>query len=214
MTRTQKRALAAQIARAKADAEAARWAGWRAAAGVARERWAAASPVLDSHPYLARKGVQGYCLRREGDALLVPLRDADGVLWGLQTIAPDGVKRFLAGGRVKGLFHAIGEPCAGIVVCEGYTTGASLHDHLQAIAGPHYVACAMNAGNLGPVATALARRHPGAEFIIAADNDAHLTPNVGLDKAKAAAQSIGARVLTLPTPGDWNDVLTGKAVAS
>jgi len=213
LTPAQRRALAAQVARAKADAAAAREAAWQRVAEGARERWGAASPCLGGHPYLEAKRVRPYGLRLEGQSLLVPLRDADGVLWSLQTIAPDGAKRFAAGGRVKGLFHAIGEPCGRIVVCEGYATGASLYAALQGSVGPHLVACALNAGNLAPVAEALARRHPRAALTIAADNDAHTPGNPGLAKATAAASAIGAKVLVPPGPGDWNDYLSGAAHA-
>jgi putative DNA primase/helicase len=213
LTRPQRQALAAQVARARADAEAAREAAWRRVAEGARERWGKALACLGGHPYLTRKRVAAYGLRLEGPNLLLPLRDADGVLWSLQTIAPDGTKRFLPGGRVKGLFHAIGPPCPRIVVCEGYATGASLYAHLEPIAGPHLVACALNAGNLAPVAQALARKYPKAALTIAADNDAHTPGNPGLTKAQAAACAVGARVLVPPGPGDWNDYLSGATPA-
>jgi putative DNA primase/helicase len=135
------------------------------------------------------------------------------VLWSLQTIAPDGAKRFLPGGRVKGLFHAIGPPCPRIVVCEGYATGASLYEALQGPVGPHLVACALTAGNLAPVAQALARKYPRAALTIAADNDARTPGNPGLAKATAAASAIGAKVLVPPLPGDWNDYLSAPASA-
>jgi putative DNA primase/helicase len=213
LTRPERRALADKVVRAKADAAAAREAAWRRVAEGARERWGKAQPCLGGHLYLEAKRVKPYGLRAEGQSLLVPLRDAHGVLWSLQTIAPDGAKRFLVGGRVKGLFYAIGEPCARIVICEGCATGASLYAHLEPIAGPHLVACALNAGNLAPVAEALARRHPRAALIIAADNDAHTPGNPGVTYARKAAQAIGARVLVPPGPGDWNDYLSGAAHA-
>jgi putative DNA primase/helicase len=212
-TPAQRKALAAQMAADKAAREAEEEARHRTARGEAERRWSAALACFGGHPYLEAKRVRPYGLRLEGGNLLVPLRDADGALWSLQTIAPDGAKRFLAGGRVKGLFHAIDEPCARIVVCEGYATGASLYAHLEPIAGPHLVACALNAGNLAPVAEALARRHPRAALIIAADNDAHTPGNPGVTYARKAAQAIGARVLVPPGPGDWNDYLSGAAHA-
>ena len=208
LTPVQKRALADKVKRAQADAQAVRWAAWRAVAEGARERWGRA-PACFGHPYLTAKGVEPHGLRAEGECLLVPLRDADGVLWSLQTIDAQGQKRFATGGRVKGLFHAIGAPCGRIVVCEGVATGASLYAALKDSVGPHLVACAMTAGNLEPVAVALARKYPGPVLTIAADNDTQTPGNPGVTAARAAAQAVGARVLIPPGPGDWNDWING-----
>lgn len=82
----QQRAAAAQRDR---EATAAQHA---ATALQAVERWDKASdkpPQATAAPYLARKGVQGYGVRYEANgAVLVPLRDAAGTLWNLQTILP------------------------------------------------------------------------------------------------------------------------------
>jgi putative DNA primase/helicase len=48
------------------------------------------------------------------------MRDTAGSLHSLQTITPDGEKRFLAGGQVTGCYHAIGKPVGQIIICEGY----------------------------------------------------------------------------------------------
>jgi putative DNA primase/helicase len=96
--------------------------------------WAAARPAPADHPYLARKGVQPHGLRVYRGALLVPARDAAGVLHGLQFIGASGAKRLLEGTRVQGLYcvvgkhgdDACGEPgvAARDVVCvvEGFAT--------------------------------------------------------------------------------------------
>ena len=68
---------------------------WARAAGlvVAAARWSKAAPVT-SHPYLRKKGVEAHGLRedRHGN-LLVPMRDAEGRLWGLQSISQDGDRK-------------------------------------------------------------------------------------------------------------------------
>ena len=122
----------------------------------AMQAWEAAGDCT-GHPYLQRKGVHGYGLRQYGGLLMIPLRDTSGTLHSIQTITPDGDKRFQAGGRVRGCYHAIGKPAGVIVVCEGYATGASIHE----VTG-HAVAVAFNAGNLQAVAQALHRRCTGA----------------------------------------------------
>lgn len=89
--------------------------------------WDKARPATTDHPYLARKGVPPYGLRRLGQMLLVPARDVQGELHTLEFISPDGSKRFLTGGRRAGCYAAIGRPDARLLVCEGWATGATLH---------------------------------------------------------------------------------------
>ena len=64
----------------------------------------------------------------------------------MQTIAPDGTKMFMSGGRVKGCYYGIGKPKGALIVCEGFATGASIHECTG-----HAVAVACNAGNLEAV---------------------------------------------------------------
>jgi putative DNA primase/helicase len=86
------------------------------AAVAALTAWEAGSDQGES-PYLVRKGVNGYGLRfgRDG-ALMVPLRDAAGKLWTLQTIGPDGQKLFMKDGRTSGLWHLLGAAPAPVAV--------------------------------------------------------------------------------------------------
>ena len=72
------------------------------AARRAARLWKSAKPATNTHPYLERKGVHAYGIRALRDQLMIPARDADGTLWSLQFIGPDGSKRFLTGGRKRG----------------------------------------------------------------------------------------------------------------
>ena len=161
------------------------------AAVEAAKRFKAAS-VCTSHPYTTTKGVKPHGVKIEGENLLIPMRDAAGTLHSLQTIAPDGDKRFLSGGRVKGCYHSIGKPDGVLIVCEGYATGASIHE-----ATGHAVAVAFNAGNLGEVAAALRAKYPALKIIIAGDDDYKTDGNPGMTKARAAAQAVGG-LLAVP----------------
>lgn len=155
------------------------------AAHDAAKRWAAAKPCTQ-HPYLDRKGIAPHGVKLEGDNLLIPMRDTDGTVHSAQTITPDGTKLFMPGGRVKGCYFSIGKPAGSVTICEGFATGASIH---EATGGA--VAVAFNAGNLEAVATALRSKYPALTIIIAGDDD-HLTPgNPGLTKARAAALAVG-----------------------
>jgi len=153
-------------------------------AQVAAQHLAAAKPCTQ-HPYLTRKGIKPYGVKMEGDKLLIPMRDTDGVVCSLQTVAPDGSKMFMPGGRVKGCYFSIGKPAGSVIVCEGFATGASIHEATGCA-----VAVAFNAGNLQEVATALRSKYPALRIIVAADDD-HLTlGNPGLTKAREAALAV------------------------
>ena len=178
------------------------------AAGDAAQRWQAATACAQ-HSYLTSKGVQGYGVRVEASgALIVPMRDAAGTLHSLQAISPDGDKRFLSGGKVKGCYHAIGKPAGVLIMCEGYATGASIH-----AATGDAVAVAFNAGNLGEVAMVLRSKYPALKIIVAADDDHQTDGNPGMTKATTAAVAVGG-FLAVPAFGadrpdkatDFNDM--------
>jgi putative DNA primase/helicase len=225
---TQQRAAAAAAAQRDRDATAAQH---MATAVQAVERWGKASdsPPQGTQgaaqaiaaPYLARKGVQGYGVRYEASgAVLVPLRDAVGTLWNLQTILPTkpaqgSDKLFMKGGRKSGLWHLLGAAqsniaqVATILIVEGYATAASLH---QATGYP--VACAFDAGNLKAVAVNIRTAYPGAVLVLCGDDDhdtqASTGRNAGKEKATAAAQAVkGVAVFPaglLAGETDWNDL--------
>lgn len=162
-----------------------------------------------SHPYLTDKGVEKHGdLREYRGALVLPLRDGDGVLHSLQFIGTDGSKRFLTGGRVTGCFFSVADkPDGPLVICEGFATGSSIFE-----ATGFATVCALNCGNLLAVAQALRAKWPEREIIIAADNDVRTEGNPGLTKASQAAKAIGARLAIPPFadvtthPTDFNDL--------
>ena len=106
------------------------------------------------------------------------------------TIAVDGGKLFHPGGRVKGCYFGIGKPSERVIVCEGFATGASIHE-----ATGDAVAVAFNAGNLQAVAQALHAEYPELTIVIAADDDQMTDGNPGLTNAKAAALAVGGFVV-------------------
>ena len=140
--------------------------------------------------------------------LLVPMRDTSGALHSLQTIAPDGSKRFMGGGRVRGCYHSVGRADGAIVVCEGMATAHSVH-----AATGLAVAAAFSASNLVPVAQALRRKFPVLPIILAADDDHATEGNPGLTSAHAAALAVGGLVSIPSFPAgrprkatDFNDL--------
>ena len=145
------------------------------------------APPREENAYLARKGVEAFGVKFNGEKLVVPARDAEGKLWSLQNISADegGPKLFEKGGRKTGNFHLIGEPKPGepILVAEGYATGASLHQ-----ASGRTVAIAFDSGNIDPVVAALRKRHPESALFVMGDDDHRQKVNVGVEKALSAAQ--------------------------
>lgn len=205
MTQAERDAHKQRVKAMRVQREADEIARQRNEADKAAVRWSAASTSCN-HPYLGRKGIQAHGIKQDGDFLLVPLRDTAGRLHSLQSITPDGDKRFR--GRMKGCYHAIGKPSDCIIVCEGFATGASIHE-----ATGEAVAVAFNAGNLMPVATALHRTYPALVLLLAADDDHQTEGNPGLSSAKAAALAVGGFVVVPQFPAgrpnkatDFNDL--------
>ena len=157
----------------------------QSAAEEATKRFRVAAKCTQ-HDYLTCKGIKPNGVKIEGDMLLIPMRDTAGTIYSLQTIKPDGTKTFMLGGRVKGCYFGIGKPDGLLIVCEGFATGASIHECTG-----HAVAVAFNAGNLEAVAIALRAKYPSLGIIIAADDDCETIGNPGLTKATAAAQAAG-----------------------
>lgn len=162
-----------------------------AAAMNAAALWVKATPASNAHPYLTLKAVPHFNLKQLGGILLVPLVNADGKLMNIQRITAQGAKRFLPGGRITGCFSLLGRiaDTGSLYICEGWATGAAVH---QITGRP--VACAMNCGNLLPVAKALRQKYPTLEMIIAGDDDRNTEGNPGRSKANEAAAKSGALV--------------------
>lgn len=168
--------------------------------------WADALPMPPEGitTYPQHKGVGSHGLRYLPDGVaLVPVRNVAGELVNLQRITPTkptaeeerrGVreKRFLPGGRKSGCWHLIGDAMGApvLVFAEGYSTGASVH---EATGRP--VVVAFDAGNLRPVAEAVATLYPAARLLFAGDDDreteARTGTNPGRIKATAAARALG-----------------------
>lgn len=181
----------------------------QAAAEHANRLWRNARRADPAHPYLATKGCRPHGLRQLRDVLLVPLYHA-GKLVNVQRIGPDGTKRFLSGGKVKGCYSPLGIIVARqpLYFCEGWATGATIHEETG-----QPVACAMYAGNLLAVGEYLQCRHPEAMLIAAGDDDRQTEGNPGRTAALKAATALGCDLVlpqwptdAPPTLSDFNDL--------
>lgn len=156
--------------------------------------------------YLASKGLQcPFPMLSDGSLLLVLKNGADATT-GAQVIKPDGSKRLVAGTVKKGSFCVVntGETPETVIIAEGLATALSV----QQFRPDATIIAAIDAGNLLPVAQVMRQRYPGAQIIIAADNDIKPgEPNTGKSAAENAAKAVSGWVALPQTEGkaDWND---------
>lgn len=172
---------------------------------TSQQIWEKAIPVIN-HNYLKSKKVKSYGLKQNEKELVVPAYDAEGKICTIQTIGIDGKKKFLYGGKIKGCFFTIPGKNECLYICEGYATGASIHE-----ATGETVVIAFNAGNLLPVAKAVSAKTT-KNIIVCADNDQWTPGNPGVTKAGSAAKEVRASVVmpqfqdTKNRPTDFNDL--------
>lgn len=216
---------AADIAQraAKREADARELARKREAAAVrAASIWNAAEGISE-HAYLSRKHIQAHGAKRFVGVLTIGGMDCNGALLlamrlngkisSLQFIQTSGEKRFLPDGEKGGWL--IGKIVKGvpISICEGFATGASIHE-----ATGYAVVVAFDAGNLRKIAEAVRAKHPDAVLVLCADDDVSGT---GQRKAQDAAQAVGG-LLALPVFGadrtdsmkDFNDMANVDGLAA
>lgn len=200
----------------------------------ARDRWNAATPADAKHPYLSKKGLRlPHGARILGQELILPLLNEHMEIASVQRISPDGGKKFEAGAPVRGCFIVLpkintntggeaeplqgveallelfqNEPSAGdssrVWLCEGFATGATIAE-----ATGERVVCALNAGNMLPVARILKKLLSGREIIAAPDWD-RSRGNAGMAVAFDIQDELGLPAVP-PVFGkdeqgsDWND---------
>lgn len=216
----------------------------------AAEMWESAVPC-EEHEYLAGKGIKSYGLRVgpwsvwdddahqhvkiTDNALLIPMFDRHRHIHSLQAIIPladlreedDSAKKFLPGGAKRDKFYVIGEPQllddkVVFVLCEGYATGASIHE-----ATGHAVLVCFDAGNLKGIAqalsTAMLKQGKQTLIIVACDNDRWTTKpvnNPGVTHGRQAAVAVDG-LYVIPDfldlsskPTDFNDLHQLEGIAA
>lgn len=188
-----------------------------------RTKFNEAREVGDNHQYLEAKGVKNYGLKlAERNNLYMPLVDIDDKMWSAQAINV-GFKGFEKDGKKEGNFFIIGEhhsTSKELLICEGYATGASIHE-----ATGKGVIVAVDAGNLENVGLALRERYPDKVIAFMADDDiAKATDgkkNVGLISAENASELTRGIVIypQLTTSeikegkSDFNDIHKSRGLA-
>ncbi len=146
-----------------------------------------------NHAYLQQKGIKPYiAMQNNYKQLVIPVRNINDEIRGVQFIEEDGTKKFLSGIEKKGNFALLAEEAkdlSKLLVCEGFATGASLHEATKLP-----VAVAFDAGNIESVSKALSEKYKGVEITICADNDQYKGNNVGLEAAQNAAKAVNGKL--------------------
>ena len=223
MSEVEKDEMWKEIRRIKKSNEEDRLQKQKKVAEEAERIWGSAELAESDHPYLVRKGVKSYGLKKvkyDGlEVLLVPLVDEFGKIWSFQRIYPDqrrADKILLKNGRTSGLYFTIGDLSIQRVVCEGYATGASIH-----AATGYCVHVAFNAWNLKAVAQTIRKLHSDVDLFIAADDDYKTDGNPGVTKATEACRSSKA-IIAIPVwskergekDTDFNDLFNSEGPQS
>ena len=155
------------------------------------------------HDYLTRKRIKPHNLLIDSQGrLIVKIFDQNGQLVNIQRISPDGTKRFLCGGKIKGCYSIIGDYSTSemLLIGEGWGTMASLYQHTS-----FCCIAALSASNLKVVAEYWSNRCPDKKIILAGDNDSH---GKGQQAAHLAALSVNGLLMIPPVAGmDFNDWL-------
>ena len=159
--------------------------------------WDTALPATRNNSYLNRKKIKPYGTRAQGNNLIIPILDKDRNIRGLQTITPEGSKKFEYESKVDGHYFVLNEESDNsiIYIAEGFGTSASIAEALNAT-----VVCAFSAGNLPAVAKNI-RSQCKNPIVIAADNKS-ASEIAFAEKAALACDGL----VSLPPEGDdFND---------
>ena len=158
-------------------------------------RWGEAAEAR-GHPYLAQKGLEvPHGLKVDGKGnLLIPSRDFDGRLIGIQEIAPDGSKRFMKGSHMGVFILGDLAEADSVLVVEGLGTGQALR---QALGLP--VAVSFSASRVPAIVREL-RGRTAATIVAATDAD-------DAGRKAAADAGVGTFIPSGDSGRDWADVL-------
>lgn len=166
-------------------------------------------------------GRKGHKIHANDKVLLVPMRDINGRLWGIQQITNGkggNNKFFIMGQKKQGCFHMIPDDAdlsgtEPVYVCEGFATGVSIHLATQGV-----VVVAFDAGNLESVAQAIRKENPDKPMIICCDDDLWARRQDGSPYNAGREHGIAAATATLSRtvfpkfrseenkPTDFNDL--------
>jgi putative DNA primase/helicase len=174
-----------------------------------RAYWDSLKALREYHPYIENKGLSMMgCsgLRVDGDLLVIPAMQ-NGKLMTLQTITPEGEKKYRAGCSIKGSTYRLDRKSSSLTcLVEGFATGLAI---FQSVPQASVIVC-FDASNLVHVASEINVR---GMTVVCADNDWETEKrtgiNTGIQKGRAAADALKCGV-AYPSGiegSDWADAL-------
>lgn len=187
-----RRAAAERLTAENIEIERARHEAAKKAAWIMHQTKPEEHAYLDSKGWKEMKGAVWWPNERQ-NLLCIPMR-VGSALVGVQLINREGKKRYLTGQRTSGAEYLIANNGHGAMDfwCEGYATGLSLRDCLQALKMRYRIHITFSAGNLEKMA-----RAAGAGYVIADKDDS------GTGERVALASGLP---YYLPDVGDLNDL--------
>jgi len=213
LTDADQQRMTRQIQKAREEARREREVASKKAGEKALKMFEKSKPATDEHPYLKAKKIKPHGINELKNTLLIPVTDHEEKIHGLQRIYPDGHKRFLTGTAKARHFFTFKGDLDTIYLCEGYATGASIHE-----ATGQTVFCAFDTGNLTAVAKAILKQYPRGNIVVAGDYDHWTDGNPGRMKAEVAAKAING-VCIFPRfeslegrPTDFNDLACREGI--
>lgn len=163
-------------------------------------------PINGENPYVLSKGISpqiGALTDQKNTTAYIAAYDVTGKQWSTQYINKDGTKRFAKDSTKEACFHIVGVPVGAvaelakvpvIIIGEGYATASTIKD---AVGFP--VVSGFDSGNLLEVGKAIHQAFPDKPILFAGDDDAHLMATLGVNpgrqKAEAAAEAVGGKVI-------------------
>ena len=147
--------------------------------------------ATNENPYLKRKKIQPHNTGQLGENLLVPVYVGLEIT-GLQTISPNGEKKFVAGSEVSGGYYAINpeNDKSLVYIAEGFATASTIAETTGVL-----TLCAFSAGNLPKCASFVRTIYKDAKIVMCADDDQE-----GIKYAEKAACEIAGFFLR----NGWN----------
>lgn len=182
------------------------------------EKYFSTLPRADiNHPYLVNKDVYHDDIRQDKDLLIIPGYGMQAPFIGefqtIQKITSTGFKQFEKGASSKAIAFGVSTASTDrFMLVEGFATGCSVFEIIQAKNIEASVICVFNCNNLMPVAQRLRKIYPQSIIEIWGDKD---KSGVGQSKASEVAAEFNCIVKLPPLTdeqvesglSDWNDYL-------
>jgi putative DNA primase/helicase len=171
----------------------------------------------ETHLYILKKRIKPIYCSQYNDEIIIPIYSSTGSLQTIQSIKPNGFKKFYSGLSPLNGYLILGETITDpIWICEGWATGCTIY---EALIGESVIV-SFSAENLKNVCKIFREKYPFRPINICSDDDSHLDKNIGLESAIYCKNNYGS-IIKLPDfshcdlsekPTDFNDLFCQKGI--